>query len=174
MDSLPIAQALLKLHPAPELEVDSPDVAKVQQALMSAMPHLSPIYIPSVPETYLNPPSEEYFRRTREERFGKPLGELRKDGGEGGREAWGKGKEGLGKVAEVYRSWRREEQEVKGEEGPFLGGGQVTYADFVVAAWVRMFDGLGRSGEVREFGGEEIWGVYEGVKERGWFEREGH
>ncbi|KAF8965876.1 hypothetical protein BDZ97DRAFT_1810125 [Flammula alnicola] len=81
----------------------------------------------------LNPPSEEYFRRTREKLFGTTLEDLVPKG-ENAVVEWAKYKDGLGKVDTWYAK----------SGGPFLIGDAVSWADFVVAAyliWLRIIWG---------------------------------
>ncbi|KAF9479948.1 hypothetical protein BDN70DRAFT_878247 [Pholiota conissans] len=73
----------------------------------------------------LNPPSAAYFRETREATFGKTMEDLIPKGEEGVKE-WAKYKEGLGKVDAWYAK----------TSGPFLMGDTVSWADFVVAAYI--------------------------------------
>lgn len=88
---------------------------------------ISPISHFSLPRTnaILNPRSEEYFRRTREQAAGKkieeitPVGDARAVG-------WGKYREGLGKVDSWYQK----------SAGPFVMGESITFADITVVSWL--------------------------------------
>ncbi len=80
-----------------------------------------PLLLPRVPGI-LNPPSAEYFIRTRSIRFGKPLAEV-EPVGEARAEAWAKLKANLGELD----GWLRK------SPGPFFMGDSPVFADFVVA-----------------------------------------
>ncbi|KAF7441098.1 hypothetical protein PC9H_001447 [Pleurotus ostreatus] len=73
----------------------------------------------------LNPRSQEYIRRTREQAAGKkieeitPVGEARAVG-------WEKYRGGLGKVDSWYQK----------SEGPFVMGESITFADITVVSWL--------------------------------------
>jgi glutathione S-transferase len=124
------------------------------------------LQVPSVPSQLLNPPSAAYFRRTREARFSSTLEALRDDPDKGGGKAFELMAPHLEKVAELYR---------KNQEGPFLEGKEVRYADLVVVAWMKMFDRLGRLEEVlaaqEKVGeGKELRGLWEASQR--WLERD--
>jgi glutathione S-transferase len=73
----------------------------------------------------LNPPSEAYFRRTREASYGKTLEDIVPKG-DAAVEQWGKFKEGLDKVDAWYAK----------SGGPYLLGDTVSWADFSVAGYI--------------------------------------
>ncbi|KAH8112340.1 hypothetical protein DFH11DRAFT_1689900 [Phellopilus nigrolimitatus] len=74
----------------------------------------------------LNPPSEEYFRRQKEELFQKKLEEHAPPGPIRD-EAWSKVKEGLERIAGFY--------DKNGEDMPFFFGNTFTFADAIVIAY---------------------------------------
>lgn len=81
----------------------------------------------------LNPRSKEYFRRTREQRFGKDMEDITPVG-EARVVEWGKYRDGLGKVD----SW------FKKSAGPFLTGESITFADVSVVScliWLKVIFG---------------------------------
>ena len=110
MDSHNIAAALEKAHPSPSLHLDSDIVKKVQALVPECITPLAPVFLPRIPRLLLNPPSAEYFERTREVRFGMPLSQLEKE--KGGESAW--------EAAEV--KWRELGALLKAEGGPFFMG----------------------------------------------------
>lgn len=80
----------------------------------------------------LNPPSAEYFRRTREQSYGKTLEEFAPPG-PARDEAWAKVKEGLELLASIYAK--------NGEGKPYFFGEAFSYADAIVAGflvWARI------------------------------------
>ena len=126
-DSLAIAQYLETTYPAtPKLFPDN--TLGLQTAFIYAYRHqmTSMWQFAYAPEcSMLNPPSAEYFRRTREEMFGRSLEDLVPQG-EKGEAEWAKFRAGLGRVDGWYAK----------TGGPFLLGDAPSWADFVVASHV--------------------------------------
>lgn len=110
MDSRKIADVLEKEYPSPPLHLDSPIVKKVEELAPQCITTLGPVFLPRVPRCVLNPPSVEYFERTRAARFGMPLSQLEKE--KGGESAW--------KAAEP--KWKELGTLLKAEGGPFFMG----------------------------------------------------
>lgn len=79
MDSWPIAHSLEKQYPTPSLHLDDPIVVKIRDHVAAMLGPLVPLVIPKVPRAVLTKPSAEYFYKTREESFGKPLEQVEKD-----------------------------------------------------------------------------------------------
>lgn len=75
----------------------------------------------------LNPPSAEYFRRTREQSYGKKLEEFAPPGPERDA-AWAKVQEGFDALAKLY--------EKNGNEQPYFFGETFTYADAIIAGFL--------------------------------------
>lgn len=99
---------------------------------------LLPLMLPPSCAT-LNPPSAEYFRRTRELSYGKKLEEFA-PAGPIRDEAWAKVKEGLDLLDGFYTK--------NGEGKPFFFGETFSYADAIIAGflvWIRIV--LGRESE---------------------------
>jgi len=87
-----------------------------------------------VPAIYfkLNPQSQEYFRRTREESCGKAMEDITPKG-EAAVEEWAQFRDGLGKVDAWYAK--------NGGQGPFLLGKAPSWGDIVVGSclvWLRI------------------------------------
>ena len=110
MDSRKIADVLEKEYPSPPLHLDSPIVKKVEKLVPECIMPLRPVYMPKVPRSVLNPPSVEYFHRTRAEAAGMDLSQLEKE--KGGESAW--------KAAEP--KWKELGTLLKAEGGPFFMG----------------------------------------------------
>ena len=86
MDSRKIADRLEKDYPTPGFKLDDPAFEEVLQYMPKIVESLRGVWMPKVPAKLLNDPSEEYFLRTRAERFGKPLVQIAQENG--GEEAW--------------------------------------------------------------------------------------
>lgn len=122
-----------------------------------------PIYGPGVAKNILNPESERYFRRVRGERVGMSLDEFEEK--HGGLMAY-----------EGMEPHLREITALLGEDetGPFFGGKEVTYADFV---WAGVLIFTTKVGEgvfekvMKRSGNEEVHrGLLEAVK--AWVEKD--
>lgn len=121
MDSWPIAHELEKRYPSPALNLDDPVNTKIRDMISSRI--LGPIflqYLPNVP-AFLPERSQEYFYRTREAAFGKPISEVQKEALENAEEGWKKTEEALKEVADLLQK----------HDGPFFLGETVSYADFI-------------------------------------------
>lgn len=110
MESHAIATRLENDHPTPSLHLDSPLLPKVEDLLSKVTGPLHGVWKPLVPSNLLNPPSKEYFERTREARLGMSLEQLAKESG--GEEAWLAAVPGLKELGAL----------IKGNGGPFVMG----------------------------------------------------
>lgn len=124
MDSRKIATELEQRYPSPSLHLDSPVLKQVEEMIPKLMMPLVAVLMPKIPRNILNPPSAEYFERTRAERFGKTLTELEKDSG--GEKAWDQVGAPLKEMGDM----------LKAKGGPFALGETVSYADFVIVAFL--------------------------------------
>ncbi len=110
MDSKLIAKRLELDYPSPSLHLDSPILPEAYQLVANISKPLHAVWMPKVPVNLLNPPSSEYFHRTREENVGKPLSVYAKE--KGGEKAWIAALPAINTLAEV----------VKKNGGPFVMG----------------------------------------------------
>ena len=101
MDSWPIALELEKQHPSPSLHFDDPIVVKIRDLQPNLMDPLRSLIIPRVPEAFLNKPSADYFYKTREKLFEKPLEQVEKDAN--AEECWGKAKAPAKEMGDLLR-----------------------------------------------------------------------
>ena len=116
------------------------------------------VVLPKVARNLLNPPSAEYFERTRQEKFGMPLAQLERE--KGGESAFEEAEPGFKKVGEMLRE--------KG--GPFFLGETVSYADFIVVGALDFLRRVGEGVFERVLGMDPSLGeVYEASKP--WLER---
>ena len=136
-DSQPIVEYLEKTYPeAPTLFPHNTLGLQTafEQAYIQNSDAIRPFFIPSVWER-LNPPSQEYFRRTREARIGKKLEDWVPQGEDRERQ-WALVKNHFDQVEAWYSK--------NGGTGPFLMGETVTWADLVVAGstlWLKIIWG---------------------------------
>lgn len=111
MQSRKIADELEKRFPnTPSLHLDAPIFQEAEAAVGKTHGALYTELIPKVP-AILNPPSTEYFLRTRAERFGMPLAEVEKE--KGGENAWKAAEAPIKELAELLK---------RNEAGPFFLG----------------------------------------------------
>ncbi|RDW61777.1 uncharacterized protein DSM5745_10449 [Aspergillus mulundensis] len=136
MDSLPIAVYLDKAFPAehgrgifPRGEESIRQAVKVNKGLGGVVRAGICLIAPNMP-SILDSRGAEYFRRTREARFGKPLEQLRPAAEEG--------VQGVLKNVEAEMAGVVEMLRVDGG-GPFFEGEMVSYADFVLVAFLEWF-----------------------------------
>jgi glutathione S-transferase len=110
----------------------------------------------------IRPSSVAYFNAARAARFGMPLEEL--EAQRGGEKAWEAAKLGLDALEALMG-------EFKVDQGPFVLGSQVSYADFVVVAVLEGFRRIGQDLFMRIVEGREaLREVWEACGE--WLERD--
>jgi len=159
MDSRAIAAHLEASYPSPPLHLDSPVLPEVQSLLSKLLEPLRGVWMPRVPKNMLNPVSKEYFERTRAERLGKTLEVFEKE--EGGDEAWVEALPGAKALGEVLGR----------EEGPYVLGKEVSYADFVLVAALHSLMRMDKALYERVVSLESKLGtLYDGCKQ--WLERD--
>jgi glutathione S-transferase len=113
--------------------------------------------MPRIPRTMLRPSSIDYFHAARSARFGMTLDEL--EARRGGEKAWEAAKPGLNALEALMG-------EHKVDEGPFVLGSRVSYADFVIVAVLEGFRRLGQDLFDRVVEGREgLRGVWEACGE---------
>lgn len=117
MDSRKIAAELEKRYPSPPLHLDAEQLPKVEKILAESMGCMRGVLMPKVARNLLNPPSQEYFERTRAQRFGMPMSQLEEE--LGGDEAWNQLKPALQAIGDILRQ----------NGGPFVLGKEGTLAD---------------------------------------------
>ncbi|KAF5317833.1 hypothetical protein D9619_012631 [Psilocybe cf. subviscida] len=133
VDSVPIIEYLEKQYPD-KPTVFPNDTWGLQLFFEDTMnKHVAPIWPWIFPAVFhiLNPASQEFYRRTRENTYKKTLEELVPKGEEAV-DAWAKSKAGFSKVAGRYTKCQA--------QGPFLMGEAVSWADFVLSGellWYR-------------------------------------
>ncbi|KAJ7720849.1 hypothetical protein DFH07DRAFT_304058 [Mycena maculata] len=119
----------------------------------AAHPLIGPIYPYCLPASHalLNPVSAAYFRRTREELWGKTLENLT-PAGDADRVEWKKLEDGFGKMDEWIRA--------SGEGSKYLMGDVLCYADMWMAAYLLWLKLVlpGRWGEIASWHGGR-WGT---------------
>ena len=123
MDSWPIVQELEKRYPSPSLHLDNPVTIKIRDQISLI---LGPVFTQLLPEipALLPERSQEYFYKTREAAFGKPLSEVHEEALANAEEGWKKSEEQLKEVADL----------LKKHDGPFILGTEVSYADFILVS----------------------------------------
>lgn len=132
-DSVVIAEYLEKTYPnTPKV---FPNETHGLQLAYLKTPLLAPATAIVLPQTHkiLNPPSEVFFRATREKTFGRQMEDVPPRGEE--RVAtWKQVEDNFAKVAQLYEK----------EGGPFMMGRTLSYADIVTGSmlvWVKLIFG---------------------------------
>ena len=161
MDSRKIASELEQRYPSPALGLESPVLEEVEALIPKLRDPMAGLFMPKVPRNLLNPPSADYFERTRSERFGKALSELERD--TGGEKAWAQVEEPLKEMGNI----------LKAEGGPFVLGKSASYADFVVVSFLhfarRIDEAIFERAVVME---PSLKTVYDACRK--WLERDDH
>lgn len=134
MDSAVIANELESRYPEPSLRLDSDLEKEAQGAMgevfMSLVPYLLPLAAQIVALGDL-----DWFKEDRAKRFGMTVDEAfhtKKDGSSSFEAA----KPGFERVAQVLKAHKL-------DQGPFILGSQVCYADFYLVATLQMFSQMG-------------------------------
>lgn len=165
MESRAIAKALEELQPEPSLHLDNGYVDRAQAVAGKVQNALVPTGLPRIPVKLLNPASEKYFRETREKRFGMTLEELAKSD-KAGENAWKAAEAPLQELVSLLHEH---------EDGPYIMGKQVSFADFILAGLWRFVQILDENGDLFERGmktDESLPTHYEACKR--WLERDDH
>lgn len=163
MESRKIADVLERQYPSsPSLRLDSPYQARIESAMAPLLGAVRPLFVPLVPQVFLNPRSHGYFVPSREQAVGMPLPEYARGADKGVDDA----RPHVKTLGAMFR---------ENADGPFLMGAEPCYADFIVLGWLRMMDGLGCKDKFLSSGvdgGEELMKLYEaGAK---WLERDSY
>lgn len=159
MESLEIAKAIDARYPDPPLRVTDGNeaAARAQAACGETFRALQPIWVGRVPKYIINERAVDYFHRSRCAMFKvDSLEQLAADPARTGENAWKAANEGgLKKLAALLRE----------NEGPYVLGDEVAYADLVILAlWegLKTFDEA--AGENDLF--ERAVGSFDGVFKR--------
>lgn len=136
MDSFCIAQALEKFQPEPSMHLDNGYIEKIRKAAGMTLQALAPLAVPRVPELLLNKTSQDYFNEDRSKRFGMPLTEIHK-------------------TPDAMNAWESAQPGIEGlkallheNDGPFIAGKEVCYADFILAGIWRFYERLDKDGDL--------------------------
>ncbi|KAJ3544822.1 hypothetical protein NM208_g2852 [Fusarium decemcellulare] len=134
-DSSVIASKIEDLQPSPSLHLDSDLQAEADRvAHMTAMP-LFAIYMPRLARDVIEESTVPAFAESREKLFGMTLKELEEK--KGGKQAWDAAGPGFTAMKELLTGR-------KVDEGPFIHGSQVCYADFILVAAFESLKRVGR------------------------------
>ncbi|GAM91572.1 hypothetical protein ANO11243_096240 [Dothideomycetidae sp. 11243] len=133
MDSAAIASKLEELHPTPSLHLDAQLEAEVDSVVRAAALPLVPVYMPCIAKHVIDPSTVSKFKAGPEKRFGVSLDELERT--KGGEVAWEAVKPAASNLVELLKRHKK-------DDGPFLRGSQVSYADFLIVAFFEAARGI--------------------------------
>ncbi|KAK5120687.1 hypothetical protein LTR85_006045 [Meristemomyces frigidus] len=165
MESRAIAKALEELQPEPSLHLDNGYTDSVQAVAGKVQGALMPAGVYRIPTKLLNPRGSNYFRETREKRFGMSLEDLAKSD-KGGENAWKNAHAPMEELKAILHEH---------DDGPYVMGEQVSFADFILAGLWRFVQLLDEDGDLFERGmkfDESFPRHYEACKK--WLERDDH
>ncbi len=134
MESSAIAAKLESLYPDPSLHLDNGLAQKVGPLIGKVAFPLIPDFMPRIGRDIIVESSVEYFQTARAKRFGMSLDELEK--AKGGDQAWQAARPGIVELSDFIASQKK-------DEGPFITGSQVCYADFLIASMVEALRRIG-------------------------------
>jgi glutathione S-transferase len=161
-DSFKIALYLDESYPNPNYPALFPSGTRAIQRVFAERVSLlilpmAPTMLPLVGQPgFLDDRGEEYYRRTRQARFGKSLEQLAEDG----RQTWGR----------VQESWESFGSILEpSATGPFVMDDQISYADLVLVAvfcWVKRADGQDGKlwQEIKQWQGGRWEALWDGVE----------
>ena len=134
-DSEPIAKRLEELYPEPSLHLDEDHHQEVADAVIALVSAGVGLILPLVPRNLLNERSTKFFLEDREKRFGIHLYDLEK--AKGGEQAWKDMEPKMAEFKDLLTKYKK-------DEGAFMLGSQISYADFHAAG---LFQAFMRCGE---------------------------
>ena len=134
MESSAIASKLESLYPTPSLHLDNGLHAQVGPIIGKAIGPLLPVFMPRIGRDRIVDSCYDWFQEARAKRFGMPLDELEKV--KGGEQAWEAARPGLQELKAFLA-------EHKKDEGPFVQGSEVCYADFLICSSVEALRKIG-------------------------------
>ncbi|KAJ5217235.1 glutathione s-transferase [Penicillium chermesinum] len=124
-----IAAKLEEIQPSPSLHLDAALQAEADKVVRMACFPLYARYMPLVAREIIDESTLPAFEKTREARFGMTLQEMEAKAGDGIWDAAEPGFVAAGKLLSEH----------KVDEGPFILGSQVCYADFILVAMFEAF-----------------------------------
>ncbi|KAI4226302.1 MAG: hypothetical protein L6R36_003293 [Xanthoria steineri] len=147
MDAKKIAASLEKTYPDPPLHLDSPQLAKVEDLFSRLLVPMRGILSPKISRNLLNPESMSYFHESRSKQLGMPLEQAEKE--LGGDAQWEETKPIFREIAAL----------IEENGGPFVLGGEVSYADFILVGALCLFKRVGEGVFERVVGMEPALGT---------------
>ncbi|KAH8674336.1 hypothetical protein BX600DRAFT_457442 [Xylariales sp. PMI_506] len=134
MGSAVIAAELDALYPSPSLNIDTELEAEASQVINMAARALFPIYMPRLTRELVEESAVEVFTKRREKIFGVTFVEWEKT--KGGELAWKAAEPGFAAMKQLLNKRKQ-------DDGPFILGSQVSYADFCLVALFHAFKRAG-------------------------------
>jgi glutathione S-transferase len=126
MDSYTIADVIEEKYPNPPLPINQDIIARVRKTVAPGISRVRPCFTAQGPKTWLSGGCIDYWNRTRTERVGMPLDEF--EAQKGGPKAWEEAAPHFTALTAIYKE--------NGNEGPFLAGKEVQFADFIWIAYL--------------------------------------
>ena len=146
MDSATIAARVEDIYPEPSLHLELHLHEKVQAILPKIARPLLPELMPKIRDNLVTEHGTKHWVGARENLFGMSIDEFCRT--RGGEQAWVAAKPGLDELKQFVRSY-------KNDNGPFVLGSEVSYADFVIAALLISVKGAGQDVLDNVIGGDE-------------------
>lgn len=127
MDSVPIAQFLESTYPDPPVPLTSELGREIEAKARSVIGAVFSTSMMPREIDILSPPSQEYFRRTREASLGHRLEDLLDPAKE--EQSWNAVSDGMRALGELMQTHKA--------DGPFVLGSRPSYTDFFIAGSIQ-------------------------------------
>lgn len=135
MDSAAIAVKLESLYSSPPLHLNTEIENEAQAAMGGVFMSLAPYLLPFGIHTLVAEEDVEWFKADRASRFGMTVEELMTE--KDAADAYKAAKPALEKCRDVLKGHKK-------DQGPFILGSEVSYADFYFVSTMQMFNRAGK------------------------------
>lgn len=164
MDSQLIAVKLESLYPESSLHLDVSPYQKAAEVSMKILFAVVGNFMAPVVDEWLEEPSKSWFEKDRSKRLGMTVWELRDQ--KGGEQVFANAEPSLKELKELLHSHKM-------DEGPFVLGSKVSYADLVVIGFLESLERVEKGTYDRIVAFDESFKkLHEAGKK--WTERDGH
>lgn len=130
MNSLLITPKLDELYPEPSLQLGTKEQDEVQEVVDSIVKPLIPYWLPKVARNVLNDEDKAWMYEVRAPEAKVPLEEWERMPAD---EIWANAKPSIEKLVALLER----------HNGPFVMGEKPSYGDFVIVAFLKMFERMG-------------------------------
>lgn len=159
-DSAVLVKKLEDMYPSPSLNLDEELEGEAYQAVVLTSMPLFTLYMPHVARNVIEESTVPAFEATRQKKFGMSIADFEKKGGE---HVWVAAEPGFAAMKALLTKHKR-------DEGPFIHGSQVCYADFILVSAMEGFKRVGGGMFERVVAKEQVFSALYDAS-RAWVER---